>query len=63
MGAEEPTGGRGTAAQAGASAASPTLGGAGARAQLSDRESTLAEFEDYLRTVNNRDGRPYETPG
>jgi len=27
---------------------------------LSDREATLAEFEDYLRTVNNRDGRPYE---
>jgi len=27
---------------------------------LSDREATLAEFEDYLRTVNYRDGRPYE---
>ena len=27
---------------------------------LTDRESTLAEFEGYLRTVNNRDGRPYE---
>ena len=27
---------------------------------LSDRGATLAEFEDYLRTVNNRDGRPYE---
>lgn len=27
---------------------------------LSDRNATLAEFEDYLRTVNNRDGRPYE---
>jgi hypothetical protein len=27
---------------------------------LSDRETTLTEFEDYLRTVNNRDGRPYE---
>jgi integrase/recombinase XerD len=26
---------------------------------LTDRESTLAEFEGYLRTVNNRDGRPY----
>src|SRR5258708_7836623 len=25
-----------------------------------EREATLAEFEDYLRTVNNRDGRPYE---
>jgi hypothetical protein len=27
---------------------------------LSDRGATLAEFEDYLRTVNNRDRRPYE---
>jgi hypothetical protein len=27
---------------------------------LSDSGATLAEFEDYLRTVNNRDGRPYE---
>jgi site-specific recombinase XerD len=27
---------------------------------LSERGATLAEFEDYLRTVNNRDGRPYE---
>jgi hypothetical protein len=25
---------------------------------LSDREATLAEFEDYLQTTNNRDGRP-----
>jgi hypothetical protein len=25
-----------------------------------EREATLAEFEDYLRTVHNRDGRPYE---
>ena len=33
---------------------------ASARSPLSDRESTLAEFEGYLRTVNNRDGRPYE---
>jgi hypothetical protein len=30
------------------------------RIVLSDRRATLAEFEDYLRTVNNRDGRPYE---
>ena len=30
------------------------------RAALSDREATLAEFRDYLRTVNNRDGRPFE---
>jgi hypothetical protein len=27
---------------------------------LSDRGATLAEFEDYLHTVNNRDGCPYE---
>ncbi len=27
---------------------------------LTDRRATLAEFEDYLRTANNRDGRPYE---
>jgi integrase/recombinase XerD len=27
---------------------------------LSEREATLAEFENYLRTVHNRDGRPYE---
>jgi site-specific recombinase XerD len=27
---------------------------------MSDREQTMAEFADYLRTVNNRDGRPYE---
>ena len=33
---------------------------ASVRSPLTDRESTLAEFEGYLRTVNNRDGRPYE---
>jgi hypothetical protein len=27
---------------------------------LSEREQTMAEFADYLRTTNNRDGRPYE---
>jgi site-specific recombinase XerD len=27
---------------------------------LSDRAATLAEFEDFLRTTNNRDGRPFE---
>jgi hypothetical protein len=27
---------------------------------LTDRQATLAEFADYLRTTNNRDGRPYE---
>jgi site-specific recombinase XerD len=30
------------------------------RTALTDREETLAEFRGYLRTVNNRDGRPYE---
>jgi hypothetical protein len=30
---------------------------ASVQSPLSDRESTLAEFEGYLRTVNNRDGR------
>jgi hypothetical protein len=30
-----------------------------ASAVLSDREATLAEFEDHLRTVNSREGRPY----
>jgi hypothetical protein len=29
-------------------------------AKLTDREATLAEFQGYLRTVNNRDGRPFE---
>jgi hypothetical protein len=33
---------------------------AAVQSPLTDRESTLAEFEGYLRTVNNRDGRPYE---
>ena len=33
-------------------------GAAGTGAVLSDRGATLAEFEDYLRTVNNRDGHP-----
>jgi integrase/recombinase XerD len=28
--------------------------------ELSERSATLAEFEDYLRTLNSRDGRPYE---
>ena len=27
---------------------------------LTDRGATISEFEDYLRTTNNRDGRPYE---
>jgi len=43
----------------------PVLSGAGegtalTGADLGVRAATLAEFEDYLRTVNNRDGRPYE---
>ena len=29
-------------------------------AALTDQEATLAEFQGYLRTVNNRDGRPFE---
>ena len=45
-------------------AASPatcgSLGLAPGRAALTDREATLAEFQGYLRTVNNRDGRPFE---
>jgi hypothetical protein len=43
----------------GTSAESPVRTSA-PRARLSDRESTIAEFEDYLRTANNRDGRPYK---
>jgi hypothetical protein len=34
----------------------PVARGAG----LTERGITLAEFEEYLRTVNNRDGRPYQ---
>src|SRR4051812_10071870 len=30
------------------------------RAGLTDRGATRAEFEDYLRTTNNKFGRPYE---
>jgi hypothetical protein len=30
------------------------------RPALSERGATLAEFEDHLRMVNSRDGRPYE---
>ena len=39
---------------------SPDDGARSGGIALSDRHATLAEFEDYLRTVNNRDGRPYE---
>jgi integrase/recombinase XerD len=49
----------GHAAQADAVTAASALA-ASVRSPLTDRESTLAEFEGYLRTVNNRDGRPYE---
>jgi integrase len=46
------------------SAASPDafdpLGLAHGHAALTDREATLAEFQGYLRTVNNRAGRPFE---
>jgi hypothetical protein len=34
----------------------PVLEGAGLR----EREATLAEFEDYLRTTNSKNGRPFE---
>jgi hypothetical protein len=37
-----------------------SLASAPGRAALTDRGETLAEFQGYLRTVNNRDGRPYE---
>jgi site-specific recombinase XerD len=36
--------------------AAPVLAGV----VLSDRAATLAEFEDFLRTTNTRDGRPFE---
>ena len=49
----------GKTVQADAATAASDLA-ASAQSPLSDRESTLAEFEGYLRTVNNRDGRPYE---
>jgi integrase/recombinase XerD len=49
----------GHAGQADAVTAASALA-ASVRARLTDRESTLAEFEGYLRTVNNRNGRPYE---
>jgi site-specific recombinase XerD len=49
----------GSAASAAASAtaaATPVL----ESVVLSDRAATLAEFEDFLRTTNNRDGRPFQ---
>jgi hypothetical protein len=45
--------------QADAASAASALA-ASVRLPLTDRESTLAEFEGHLRTVNNRDARPYE---
>jgi len=36
--------------------APPVISGA----VVTGRGITLAEFEEYLRTVNNRDGRPYQ---
>jgi integrase/recombinase XerD len=48
------------ASAGGASDNSSSLAPAPGRAALSDREATLAEFQGYLRTVNNRDGRPFE---
>jgi hypothetical protein len=38
----------------------PTASSGSRRTALTDRGVTLAEFEDHLRTANNRDGRPYE---
>jgi hypothetical protein len=46
------------AVSAGLASGSLTL--APERAALTDREATLAEFQGYLRTVNNRAGRPFE---
>jgi hypothetical protein len=37
-----------------------SLAPAPGQAALTDREATLAEFQGYLRTVNNRAGRPFE---
>jgi len=48
------------AAPASANPAFGSLALAPGRAALSDREATLAEFQGYLRTVNNRAGRPFE---
>ena len=39
---------------------SGALAPASGRAPLADREATIAEFQGHLRTVNNRDGRPFE---
>ena len=41
-------------------AAEPEARAADEGAPQSDRGITLAEFEEYLRSTNNRDGRPYE---
>jgi site-specific recombinase XerD len=49
-----PSGPGGTLAQLESFTASPRPG------RLSDRGATRAEFEDYLRTTNNKYGRPYE---
>jgi site-specific recombinase XerD len=42
------------------SAGEPEARTSGEGAAHSDRGITLAEFEEYLRTTNNRDGRPFE---
>jgi hypothetical protein len=57
--AESPLAAPGHATQADVVTAASALT-ASVQLPLADRESTLAEFEGYLRTVNNRDGRPYE---
>jgi site-specific recombinase XerD len=41
-------------------ASADTVGPSPSGAATTERGVTLAEFEDYLRTVNNRDGRPYQ---
>jgi hypothetical protein len=48
----------GHAAQADVVTAASALA-ASVQSPLTDRQSTRAEFEGYLRTVNNRDRRPY----
>src|ERR1700729_2030222 len=48
------------ATQADVVTAAPAQKTASVQSPPTDPESTLAEFEGFLRTVNNRDGRPYE---
>ena len=41
-------------------ASAPGAASSARAAGLSKRETTIAEYEDYLRTTTNRDDRPYE---